>query len=297
MQLLAMIQVQDVFKNPLYTMQLITKEGTSCTPSTSKDLEQYYEAGYIFNELYYKTDRFPSVHIGQLSLIAHGPDPCPTKAQPLVSIVIPAYNAEHYVEEAMRSIMNQTYRNLEIFVIDDASTDSTRHIIENLMTEDNRIHYYRNSRNLGVAAALNIGFMKAKGAYIARMDADDLSMSERIARQVLFLEKNLYIDILGTSIMTFGQSNMSSADGQSHHSADNTLGRIIIHSLSPIITQWQMLFGCHFAHPTALIRRSVVDRIISKTGQKVIYNESWSCCEDYDLWLRCLYDHQLPWRV
>nr|CCA24176.1 glycosyl transferase family 2 putative [Albugo laibachii Nc14] len=292
MHLLAVNQVQDVFKNPLCKMELITKEDTMCNPSTADDLGRYYEKGCVLDEQFYRNDRFPSVHIGQVCLITGGSGPYPTKAQDLVSVIIPAHNAEHYVENAMRSIMNQTYENLEIIVIDDASTDSTRNIIESLMKEDDRVHLVKNSKKLGVAVALNAGFANAKGAYFARMDADDISMPERIAKQVAFLEKNPNIDILGTSIMTFTHIHTPLHDGQSLYAADINPGRIITYSLSPIITQWHMLFGCHFAHPTAVMRRSVVDHIISTTDDKVLYDESWACCEDYDLWLRCLYDHQ-----
>ena len=101
-----------------------------------------------------------------------------TKNNPLVSVIIPCYNAEKYVESAIRSIMNQTYKNLEIIITDDCSTDDTLEILQKLAKEDSRIKLYKNETNLKIVKTLNNMISQANGKYIARMDADDISLLE-----------------------------------------------------------------------------------------------------------------------
>ena len=109
---------------------------------------------------------------------------------PLVSVIIPCYNAEKYVEEAVRSIMTQTYKNIEILVTEDCSTDNTLKILKNLEKEDSRIKVIQNKKNLKIVKSLNNMINIAQGKYIARMDADDISLPERIEKQVRFMEEN-----------------------------------------------------------------------------------------------------------
>ena len=104
----------------------------------------------------------------------------------LVSVIIPCYNAEKYVEEAVRSIMKQTYLDLEIIVIDDCSTDGTNEILQSLSLEDSRIVFLKNETNLKLIKTLNLGISISKGKFIARMDADDISEPERLVEQVDF---------------------------------------------------------------------------------------------------------------
>lgn len=114
---------------------------------------------------------------------------------PLVSVVMPAYNAEKYIYEAILSILNQTYENIELIVIDDASKDRTYSIIKHF--SDNRIIIEKNETNKGIAYTTNKAIKLANGKYIALMDDDDIAFPERIEYQVKFLEKNNDIDILG----------------------------------------------------------------------------------------------------
>ena len=109
---------------------------------------------------------------------------------PLVSVIIPCYNAEKYVEEAVRSIMTQRYKNIEILVTEDCSTDNTLKILKNLEKEDSRIKVIQNKKNLKIVKSLNNMINIAQGKYIARMDADDISLPERIEKQVRFMEEN-----------------------------------------------------------------------------------------------------------
>lgn len=108
---------------------------------------------------------------------------------PLVSIIMPAFNAAAYIEEAINSIINQTYTNWELFVIDDASTDGTCKTVEALALVDKRIKILKNKTNLGAGAARNKGIKAAKGDFIAFLDADDIWKPEKLSRQLNFMEE------------------------------------------------------------------------------------------------------------
>lgn len=116
---------------------------------------------------------------------------------PLVSIIITAYNAEKFVKEALLSIINQTYQNIEIIVINDGSTDHTGLLLKKIKKLDNRISIINLKKNLGPSLASNIGINIAKGVYIARMDADDISLPYRIEKQVNYLQNNPKVVIVG----------------------------------------------------------------------------------------------------
>ena len=105
---------------------------------------------------------------------------------PLVSVVLPVYNAEEYISEALKSILNQTYDNLEVVVVNDGSTDHSLHVIRSLA--DKRVKII-SRENRGLVASLNEGIDAASGDYIARMDADDISHPERISKQIRLLEE------------------------------------------------------------------------------------------------------------
>ncbi len=120
----------------------------------------------------------------------------------LVSVIIPVYNVEKYIREAIQSIQNQTYKNLEIIIIDDGSTDNTYNILEELAKNDNRVKLYRNEKNLKIVKTLNRALSLANGEYIARMDGDDISAIDRIERKVKFLEENKEFDLVGCSVKT-----------------------------------------------------------------------------------------------
>ena len=98
----------------------------------------------------------------------------------LVSVIIPVYNVEKFVEQAIVSIIKQTYKNLEIIVIDDGSSDATYQIVADLATQDPHIKLYKNERNLKIVKTLNRALSLAQGEYIARMDGDDISALDRI---------------------------------------------------------------------------------------------------------------------
>lgn len=124
----------------------------------------------------------------------------------LVSVIIPVYNVENYVELAINSIIKQSYENLEIIVVDDCSTDSTYKKIQKLSEIDPRIHLYKNKKNLGVSQTLNFALSKVKGKYVVRMDGDDISALDRIEKKIDFLEKNPNIQLVGCSLTAINPS-------------------------------------------------------------------------------------------
>ena len=110
--------------------------------------------------------------------------------KPLVSVVMPVYNAEPYIEDSLESIIKQSYQNFEFVIVDDASTDGTFKILQKYALQDSRIKLLRNQKNRGVSETVRKAIDNARGEYIARMDADDISLPQRIFKQVQYLEKH-----------------------------------------------------------------------------------------------------------
>lgn len=183
-----------------------------------------------------------------------------TSNNPLITVVLPAFNAEKYVTEAVRSILNQTFQDFELIVINDGSTDATEDILKNLVNEDKRIKLI-NRENKGLVASLNEGVDVAKGVWIARMDADDIAIPNRFELQLECLRQT-GADICGGGVQRFG-----------------TLDRRIFRPWkSDEAIKMQMLFSCPFAHPTVMMRTALV--------RQLRYDAAWEKAEDYDLWER-----------
>lgn len=121
---------------------------------------------------------------------------------PLVSVILPVYNGEQYLRRAIDSILQQEFTDFELLLIDDHSSDSTPDICREYARTDPRVVYLRNEVNKRVAAALNVGIEAARGNYIARMDADDISLAARLSTQVQFLEQHPDITLVDT-LMTY----------------------------------------------------------------------------------------------
>lgn len=138
-------------------------------------------------------------------------------SKPKISVVMAVYNGLPYLQEAVESIFNQTYKNLEFIVIDDASTDRSWNLLKSI--KDKRLVLMQNAKNVGLAASLNKALKKAKGEFIARMDADDVSMPKRLETQFNFMMKNPDIDLCGTWVdrinsngKTLGQTKFPQKD-------------------------------------------------------------------------------------
>ena len=119
---------------------------------------------------------------------------------------MPVYNAEKYIVEAVDSILNQTYSDFEFIIIDDCSTDASYEILQSYAAKDNRIRLFKNDVNKKLPKTLNFGISQAKGKYIARMDADDISLPERFAKQIKFMESHPEIGVCGTWLVEFSKT-------------------------------------------------------------------------------------------
>lgn len=114
---------------------------------------------------------------------------CDSNSTPLVSVIMPAYNAERYIGEAIKSVQSQNYNNLEIIVVDDCSRDGTRSIVKSIAKDDARVIMIELAQNAGVANARNVGVAEARGQYIALLDSDDLWEPQKLDYQVALLNK------------------------------------------------------------------------------------------------------------
>lgn len=187
---------------------------------------------------------------------------------PLVSVLIPAYNCEAYVIEAVSSMLSQTFSDFELLVIDDGSTDSTRKLLESM--HDPRIRLVTNESNIGLIGTLNRGLELAIGRYIARMDADDISAPERLEKQVQYFEEHPEIHVLGSMV------NLINEQGK-------VFGTIAGYPKDADEIHRYLLRECCLIHPSVMFRK---DTVLTAGG----YSSSARHAEDYDLWLR-LSDH------
>jgi len=180
---------------------------------------------------------------------------------PLVSVVMSVYNCEKYIYKSIDSILLQTFTGFEFIIINDGSTDGTLNILREYEKKDNRITIY-NQSNKGLTASLNFGIGIAKGKYIARQDADDISLPTRFEKQVYFLENNNAISLLGTN-------NMEVINGKeklgNYYEFDYINKRVFLYS--------------PFAHTSVMFRKE----IFVKIG---LYNESFKTSQDFEAWMR-----------
>lgn len=182
--------------------------------------------------------------------------------QPLVSIILPVYNAENSLFDALNSVCKQTYKNLQIIVINDGSTDKSYDSVKNLIELDSRIEYF-SKLNEGLIKTLNMGISLSKGDLIARMDADDICTYDRIQIQVDYMLNNLSVGLLGSAIDLFGER-----DG------------LVFYETDPSILKLKLFFQNQFAHPSVMIRKKVL------TDNNLYYSEEFLHVEDYALWCK-----------
>jgi len=180
---------------------------------------------------------------------------------PRVTVLMAVYNSESYLREAIESILNQSFRDFEFLIIDDGSTDSSPGILAAHAALDARIVLNPNPTNMGHANSLNKGLDVARGEYVARMDSDDISLSDRLLRQVALMDAHPNVGVCGTWLRYLGGSNSVWALPQ-----DDTAIRCYLFFNSPI------------AHPTAMLRKSVIDK------HHLRYQQAFDPTEDYALW-------------
>jgi glycosyltransferase involved in cell wall biosynthesis len=187
--------------------------------------------------------------------------------RPTVSVVMPVYNGEPYLKEAVESILNQTFSDFEFIIIDDGSTDNSWDILIAYAAQDSRIVLSRNPENIKLIKTLNKGLNLARGEYIARMDADDISLPERLERQVAYLQRHPEVGLVGT-----GYYRQHSNGQHTLHQPPLTLTEI----------RWRLLFNCIWPHTALMFRHQLFE------PDESFYQEEFLHAEDYELWCRLL---------
>lgn len=185
----------------------------------------------------------------------------------LVTVVMSVHNEKkEYLETAISSICNQTYKNIEFLIIDDASNELCHNTLKDIIRPYSFIKLIVNKKNLGITKSLYNGIKQANGDYIARMDADDFSLPLRLETQVNFLEKNKNIDILGGAVVSFGLKSiyMSPCNGMSDEQI-----------------KAELFFTSSLCHPAVMIRKSFLMKY------KLNYDCAVNKGQDYDFWERC----------
>lgn len=182
---------------------------------------------------------------------------------PLISVLIPVYNVEAFVKEAVLSICNQTYKNIEIIVVDDCSTDHTYSVVTELVKTDPRIKLFKNEENSKIVKTLNFALEQATGDFIARMDGDDVSSPERLEKQLKFLLEHPTYTLIGSHVNTIDANNRLIGK-QEMPIGDSIINKTIKYA-SPVLHIW-------------LARREVYNKL---NGYREIPG-----AEDYDFLLR-----------
>lgn len=189
---------------------------------------------------------------------------------PLISVLMTVYNEERYVREAIQSILNQTFQDFELIIIDDASEDRTVNIINSI--QDNRISLYSLSKNMGVGYANNYAVQHARGKYIAKMDADDLAHPERLAIQFEYLEKNPYVDVVDSFISYFTDLEKVEKSERYYFIKNIYEGQLNKEYNSETLSK-ELYWFCNVVHSAVMYRKELTDHFHYPLGMKV--------CEDY----------------
>jgi len=186
---------------------------------------------------------------------------------PKISIILPAHNAEAYLDEAVRSILNQSFRDFELLLLDDGSTDATPDLVDRLAAADPRIRPFHQP-NQRIVATLNHGISLATAPYIAIMHADDIALPTRLEKQLAYLDAHPAIHLCGTWIQTFSTSP----------TGVHLPGRLWQYPTDPDFIACFLLFWCPLAHPTIIFRASTF-------ADGLRYDPAFNhAAEDYALW-------------
>lgn len=179
---------------------------------------------------------------------------------PKISVLLPMYNAEAYICEAVTSITEQSFKDFELIIINDGSTDGSLQAIERYRERDSRIKVI-DKKNSGIIDSLNLGIAISDSDFIARMDSDDICNPLRFELQEELLRTNSNLIVCGSNIEKFGAFSKTTSFPQTDRSCKNTL----------------LLHSC-FAHPSVMLKRKVIDK------HKIIYKQGYEYAEDYKLW-------------
>lgn len=201
---------------------------------------------------------------------------------PKVTVLMSVYNGEKYLYEAIDSILNQTFKDFEFLIINDGSTDGIADILKSY--EDPRIKIINNEKNIGLTKSLNVGLKMVKGKYIARQDADDISMPERLEKEVVFLDNNKNVGLVGT-----------------YYFVINEKGKIL-HTIKCLTESRELneklLEGNQFGHGLIMFRKECIDKVGA-------YREEFIFAQDFDFCLRIaeiynvanIPEHLYKWRL
>ena len=186
-------------------------------------------------------------------------------AAPKVSVVMSVFNGERFLREAVDSILGQSFNDFEFIIVNDGSTDSTGELLSKYTTADSRVVLVQNKQNIGLTRSLNKGLRLAQGEFIARQDADDVSMAARLATQVEYLDNHPKIGLAG--VLGFAID------------ARNRVTNALSLPTQDAEIRWALLFGNAFVHSGVMFRR----RLVSEAGY---YNTNLRYAQDYDYWTR-----------
>lgn len=187
------------------------------------------------------------------------------KNEPLISVVMPVFNAEKFLSKAIESILNQTLKDFEFIIINDASTDKSLQIINKFKKRDQRIRLINNKKNIQMSRSLNLGISRAKSDLIARMDQDDIAFPDRLEVEYNFMKPHPNIAIVGSDIITINEFDQVTGKRTYQTESDNLKRTMLRYS--------------PFAHPTVMMRKKVFEELGGFDPQMVP-------CEDTEFWFR-----------
>ncbi|SEQ02808.1 Glycosyl transferase family 2 [Faunimonas pinastri] len=190
-----------------------------------------------------------------------------------ISVVLPVRNGEAFIASAVESIRRQTFADFELLLVDDGSVDGTPAIVADLARQDSRIRLLHQP-GLGLVPALSLGLQQSTGAFVARMDGDDLAAPERLERQLAFLSEHSHVALVGTQIRYMDATGRLTGDLSHYPLAPGDVETALMER------------GCCISHPTIMARR---DALVSIGG----YRSAFLAAEDYDLFLRLADSHAL----
>jgi len=182
-----------------------------------------------------------------------------------VGVIIPVYNVEQYLSESIESILNQTFSDFTLYLVNDGSTDGSEAIIKSYQSKDSRVVYLNKEINSGVSETMNLGLKHCTEPYIARMDSDDISMLSRLEEQVHFLDNNPDIDVVGSHMELFGEEIGVVEQRFPTQHEEICLG---------------LFFSGIFPNAPTMFRRHLYD------SGNFVFNNNHMFAEDYDLWYR-----------
>ena len=197
----------------------------------------------------------------------------------LVSIILPCYNATDYIDEAIGSLINQSYKSIEIIAIDDCSIDDTWIKLQKAANKHKNIRIFRNEKNLKLIKNLNKAIDLCKGEFIARMDSDDISDLSRIEKQMELITENENIDLVSVF------PKMIDSNGNYHS------GQKFFQATSTGSAKFIALFQAPILHAGILIKSSILKK------ERYFYSKEYQHIEDYELWIRLLYERNIELKV